>query len=109
MQAGGAGVHGRDTSRGLGTRWNVGHQPALADKLRAAPSSRSNLPCGQQRRYRRREAGDVGHPGTPGPSALASLQGSSRSPDNSTLDVQLGDRQAEPALSPSGPELAACT
>lgn len=74
-----------------------------------APSSRSNLPCGQQRRYRRREAGDVGHPGTPGPSALASLQGSSRSPDNSTLDVQLGDRQAEPALSPSGPELAACT
>lgn len=37
MQAGGAGVHGRDTSRGLGTRWNVGHQPALADKLRAGP------------------------------------------------------------------------
>lgn len=57
--------------------------------------------------------GARGHPGTRGPSALASPQGSSWFPDDSTLDVQLdvqlGDQQAEPALSPSGPELAACT
>lgn len=58
-------------------------------------SSRSNLSCGRQRRYRQREVGGGTHTKQLHSLHYPSCRAAPGSPDDHTLDVQLHDQQAD--------------